>query len=285
VRGEDAALLLPLLLSLLYYYARVRSVPLLLHYSSDATTQPPRGELTPLSLRYAYDAAAQTLEQVDEYARSTTVARDDDTDAASEAGPADQCWAVTVSADSDGAAGAAGARLRPGNFRGDAPDATMVNGNAFTSARCAPGGTALSVEVWLRYAEIGVALAVSYAAAAPGGTLVLDRVALTRARLDRPPTKRERGLFGPDGTGLYDPAAAAATDCVAFAAPGFVSAAFPSSLAPEGGRAAVVLDWAPGQLRYQAERIFEKPDGSLASFEVLEVTNPDAPEPRGAEEE
>lgn len=157
----------------------------------------------------------------------------------------------------------------------------MAVGKCFTFASAAAGG-GLFVEVAIREAERRVRCKLAYAADG-GGDLKVASVGVVR-EVDGGGAFVDGGTGGSDdvdgtpGRGLYSPPPLAGDQkrnyCTLYCEGG-VTLAFPTALgAADGG--CISLDWIAGSMRYQLDRKFAKPDGSLSSLELTEIAKKDA---------
>lgn len=135
------------------------------------------------------------------------------------------------------------------------------------------GGEVFEAEIWIRAGTYRTRVTFLYAAPSPAGTgapLALDKIIVKKERLGKQgPTAEEPELFGAGGRGIYDPTSRTrgSWDLTLH---GGLSLCFPPEL-PRGAKGSVLVDWVAGRMRYQADRIFNEPDGKLYSLEVTQI--------------
>lgn len=214
---------------------------------------------------------------------------------------AHEAWAATVAERRDGAPGVAPFVLTPGTFRMKAAGGgAAANAGAFTRAALVDGRE-LAMDLWMRAGPRLLQLRVSYARAPPrpgrDGAWDFAYADVSRfADAAAAEAVEDDDSVADLGAGIYDvhrrlremsAAAAAGSDAGIheLRLGGRVTAAFPRMLSVDAGDGVnargggvVSLDWnAPGsEARVQVDRVFNEPDGSLASFEITDILKEDA---------
>ncbi|CAM9300575.1 unnamed protein product [Laminaria digitata] len=167
------------------------------------------------------------------------------------------------------------------SFRGG--NGTQVVGNTYTTAEERPseagsGITEVWVEVGLRVKDIRVRCIFQYDRD-ESGAAAFKRMFLVREGLDRLPLddgETEPELYGFAGTGLYS-APPQSMDPLYFSiyAEGGLTIRFPMKVF-NGKDGVFSVDWTAGNMRYQADRVFDLLDGSCRRLEVTEIGTEDA---------
>lgn len=158
----------------------------------------------------------------------------------------------------------------PDSFRAD--NGAMAVDNAFTMSvqwRGESGDDLFAADTWLRWKDMRTRVRFLYTAP-PEQPFSLSRLIVIRERFGKAgPTCEEPELFGRRGQGIYDRQCQAAGDWE-LNFPGGLSLSFPPSIGRDQ-KATVTLDWMAGTMRFQGDRTFDRPDGSLASFAVTQI--------------
>ncbi|CAM9140781.1 unnamed protein product [Pylaiella littoralis] len=191
--------------------------------------------------------------------------------------------------------------LFPDSFRGN--NGTQVVGNAYTTAEAYPSTAEdVWVEVGLRARNKHVRMRCVFqygprkrgggrggseeeagsggsSLPSPPSSMSIRRVFLVREGLDRlppPDAKSEPELYGAAGMGLYDPPALSRSPLYfSIYSEGGLTLRFP--LEVEAGHGGVIcVDWTVGEVRYQADRVFDALDGTVQRLEVTEIGTQDA---------
>jgi hypothetical protein len=165
----------------------------------------------------------------------------------------------------------------PLSFR--ASNGAMAVDNAFTMAvnwtAEETGEDLFSSDTWLRYKDMRTRVRLIYSAPTSADPYRLNRLLVIREKQGTAgPSCEEPELFGGKGEGIYDRCNQGAGDWeVNF--PGGLTLSFPSSLAREFN-STFIADWTAGEMRYQGDRSFERPDGSLSGFSVTQISTADS---------
>jgi hypothetical protein len=174
--------------------------------------------------------------------------------------------------------------MLPANFRG--VEGSMAADNVFSCSALSADEKAFDAEVWIREGNYRTRVSFHYTAPAPADTLVLEKVLVKKERLGKQgPTAEEPELFGASGRGVYD-RTSRTPGSWDLTLHGGLSLSFPPEL-PRGAQGSVIVDWVAGRMRYQADRIFHQPDGTLHALEVTQIGSADSmlytiPEPPSA---
>ncbi len=168
--------------------------------------------------------------------------------------------------------------MLPTSFRGTL--GAMTADNVFSCSRVWPqdgggGGEMFDAEVWIRQGEYRTRVTFVYESAAPDAAFEVHKIVVKKERLGKQgPTAEEPELFGSSGRGIYDPSARVPGSWD-LSLHGGLSLVFPPTL-PRGDKGAVIVDWIAGSMRFQADRLFDLPDGTLASLEVTQIGSDDS---------
>lgn len=162
--------------------------------------------------------------------------------------------------------------MLPHDFRSAA--GSMEADNVFSTSVLradGSGGEVFEAEIWIRAGTYRTRVSFLYAAPSPqAGALALDKIIVKKERLGKQgPTAEEPELFGAGGRGIYDPTSRTPGSW-ALTLHGGLSLCFPPELS-RGAKGSVLVDWVAGRMRYQADRIFNEPDGKLYSLEVTQI--------------
>jgi len=163
--------------------------------------------------------------------------------------------------------------MLPANFR--SVEGSMAADNVFSCSALSADGTAFDAEIWIREGGYRTRVSFHYAAPATTAALALEKVLVKKERLGKQgPTAEEPELFGANGRGIYDRTSRTpgSWDLMLH---GGLSLSFPPEL-PRDAQGAVIVDWVAGRMRYQADRIFQQPDGTLQSLEVTQIGSADS---------
>lgn len=161
--------------------------------------------------------------------------------------------------------------MLPHDFRSAA--GSMEAENVFSTSALrgdGQGGEVFEAEVWIREGAYRTRVNFLYGAASAAAPLALEKLIVKKERFGKQgPTAEEPELFGAGGRGIYDPTSRTpgSWDLTLH---GGLSLSFPPEL-PRGQKGAVIVDWVAGRMRYQADRIFNAPDGTLYSLEVTSI--------------
>lgn len=166
----------------------------------------------------------------------------------------------------------------PTNFRGGV--GAMAADNVFSRSTVQPktgggDGEVFEAETWIRQGNYRTRVTFVYESAGPTEAFQAHRVVVKKERLGKQgPTAEEPELFGSSGRGIYD-ASARVPGSWELSLHGGLTLAFPPAL-PRGETGAVIVDWTAGHMRFQADRIFDQPDGTLGSLEVTQIGTEDS---------
>lgn len=166
-------------------------------------------------------------------------------------------------------------RMEPTSFRGEL--GAMAADNVFSCSHVRFKGATevFEAEIWIRQGDYRTRVTFVYKSPDPADAFQASKVLVKKERLGKQgPTAEEPELFGSSGRGIYDPNARVPGSWV-LSLHGGLSLAFPPTL-PRGQRGAVIVDWTAGTMRFQADRIFDRPDGTLGSLEVTQIGTQDS---------
>jgi hypothetical protein len=164
----------------------------------------------------------------------------------------------------------------PSSFRAD--NGAMAVDNSFTMSRAWAGEAGerfFDAEVWTRAGDFRTRCRFVYCSPRPDEPFSIAKMVVKKeVRGSKGPTCEEPQLFGRKGIGIYDRTCKAASDWE-IPVQGGLSVAFPPEI-PEDGKGAISMDWIAGPMRYQADRLFNRPDGTLESLQLTEIGSADS---------
>jgi len=167
----------------------------------------------------------------------------------------------------------------PPMFRGGVGSMAADNVFSRSSVQAKEGGKegeeVFEAETWIRQGNYRTRVSFYYESKGPDEAFEAHKVVVKKERWGKQgPTAEEPELFGSSGRGIYD-TSARVSGSWELSLHGGLSLAFPPAL-PRGKKGAVIVDWTAGYMRFQADRIFDLPDGTLASLEVTQIGTEDS---------
>jgi len=167
----------------------------------------------------------------------------------------------------------------PPMFRGGVGSMAADNVFSRSSVQAKEGGKegeeVFEAETWIRQGNYRTRVSFVYESKGPTEAFEAHKVVVKKERLGKQgPTAEEPELFGSSGRGIYD-TSARVPGSWELSLHGGLSLAFPPSL-PRGEKGAVIVDWTAGFMRFQADRLFDLPDGTLGSLEVTQIGTEDS---------
>jgi len=159
-----------------------------------------------------------------------------------------------------------------------APLGSMAVGVAFTRCKAAVadnGDDLLAPEIWLADGSTRVRCRLIYGAQGSNAPYIVRKLVVMKERAGVSDlTCEEPALWGSEGHKIYDTVNIRPGDW-RFVTSGRLALSFPPVLArDEPGT--FIVDWKAGQMRYQADRKFKVPDGSLDALELTEIMAEDS---------
>ena len=161
----------------------------------------------------------------------------------------------------------------PDSFRGD--KGAMTADNVFSMSKVFVDEESktdvFDSEIWIRQNNYRTRVQFLYEAAQGADEpYKISKVIVKKERYGKAgPTAEEPELFGASGNGIYDPTSRMA-NAWDLSLHGGLSLCFPPQIHREG-KGSMIVDWTAGDMRFQADRLFDRPDGTLGSLEVTQI--------------